>query len=47
MGKKRSRIRKMPRFVIHEHWATAHHFDFRLEMDGVLEVLGSPKGAAA
>lgn len=25
----------MPRFVIHEHYATSHHFDLRLERDGV------------
>ena len=26
----------MPRFVIQEHYARSHHFDLRLERDGVL-----------
>ena len=34
----------MPRFVIHEHWASHHHFDLRMQRNGHLEDWAVPKG---
>lgn len=33
-----------PRFVLHEHFAKHHHFDFRFEKDHVVKSWAIPKG---